>query len=159
MKKSIKIVGILLTSAIFLSFTNSFANQIDLTSYSVIESNLLVGLESGNDGLASSCTYFLGELKSENAIIPLMRILHKSENSALRQGAALALYKINSERGMFAVKRAFKFDNDKQTRKICKIIFYQHKLREMKGEVRVEPLFVVDLDSQFGDYKLSDFNN
>ena len=158
MKKSIKLTSILLTAVLVLSFTNTFAQDKVITNYEVIESNLLVGLEVGNDGLTSSCTYFLGELKSENAVIPLMAILHDSENSKLRQGAVLALYKINSDRGLYAIKQAMDLDENAQTRKISKLLYYQSQLNEMDGEIEVEPIFVIDIDSKYGKYSLKDFN-
>jgi HEAT repeat protein len=158
MKKSIKYVSIFLTAAVVLSFTNTFAQDKVLTNFEVIESNLLVGLEVGNDGLTSSCTYFLGELKSDKAVIPLMAILHDSDNQKLRQAAVLALYKINSDKGLYAIKQAMELDDNAQTRKISKILYYQSQLREMDGEIEVEPLFVVDIDAKYGEYALSDFN-
>jgi len=158
MKKSIKYASILLTAAVVLSFTNTFAQDKVITNYEVIESNLLVGLEVGNEGLTASCTYFLGELKSENAVIPLMAILHDSDNQKLRQAAVLALYKINSNKGLYAIKQAMELDDDAQTRKISKILYYQNQLREMDGEIEVEPLFVVGIDAKYGKYALSDFN-
>ena len=158
MRKSLKTISILLTALLVLSFTNTFAKDKIISNYTVIENNLLVGLESDNAGLISSCAYFLGELKSENAIIPLMKILHDSENCKLRQGAVLALYKINSAKGLFAIKQSMRLDADSQTRKICKILYYQNKLKEMDGLVEVEPLFVIDFDTKYGEYALSDFN-
>ena len=158
MKKSIKYTSILLTALLVLSFTNTFAQDKVISNYEVIESNLLVGLEVGNDGLTASCTYFLGELKSEKAVIPLMEILHNSDNSGVRQGAVLALYKINSGKGLYAIKQAMKFDDDSQTRKISKILYYQSQLNEMDGAIEVEPLFVVDYSAKYGKYALSDFN-
>ena len=158
MKKSIKFVSIFLTALLVLSFTNTFAQDKVISNYEVIESNLLVGLEVGNAGLTSSCTYFLGELKSENAIIPLMKILHDSDNSKLRQGAVLALYKINSDKGLYAIKQAMELDDDAQTRKISKVLYYQSQMREMDGQVEVEPIYVLDYNSKYGKYALSDFN-
>ena len=38
--------------------------------------NLLIGLESNNAGLTSSSAYYLGELNSTEAVIPLMKILY-----------------------------------------------------------------------------------
>ena len=155
MKKSIITYSILLL--LLLSFSTTLAVEPKETQYSIFENNLLIGLNSGNQGLETSSVYFLGEIKSEKAVIPLMAMLHSSESQAARQVAALALYKINSEIGMFAVKRAIKFDDDKQTRKLCKIFYNQHLLREHEGYVEVEPIFVTKLNKEYGGYKLSDF--
>ena len=155
MKKSIITYSILLL--LLLSFTTTLAEEQKEAQYSTFETNLLVGLKSDNQGLKVSCAYFLGEIKSKKATNLLMDMLHTSENHSMRQVAALALYKINSERGMFAIKQAIRFDNDEQTRKLCKIFYNQYLLREREGVVEVEPIIVSKLDVEYGGYKLSDF--
>ena len=149
MKKSILVLLLLVT-------TLTFAKSKSQSQYSTIEKNLLVGINSENRGLKLSSAYFLGELKSDKAIIPLLEILHSSEECCAKQVAALALYKINSARGMFAIKQAIKFEEHPQTKKICKILYNQYLLREQKGKVEVEPI-ISRLDLTYGDYKLSDF--
>jgi hypothetical protein len=49
-------------------------------SLTQIEDNYLVGLNSDVPGLQVSCAYFLGEMKSERAVIPLMKML-RDENA------------------------------------------------------------------------------
>ncbi len=128
MKKSILIL-------LFFVSATIFANDKIQSQYSSIEKNLLVGINSDNQGLKLSCAYFLGEIRSEKAIIPLLSILHNSNECCARQVAALALFKINSERGMFAIKQAIKFDDNEQTKKICRVLY------------------------TYSGYKLSDFSN
>ena len=154
MTKSITIYSLLLL--LLLSFTTTFAKGQSKSEYSKIENNLLEGVDSENQGLKLSSAYFLGEIKSDKAIIPLLEILHNSDECCAKQVAALALYKINSERGMFAIKQAIKFDDNEQTKRICKILYNQHLLREQEGNIEVEPIFI-RIDLTYGDYKLSDF--
>ena len=52
--------------------------------------NLLVGLETDNIGLTSSSAFYLGELNSTEAVIPLMKMLRNAEQEELRISAALA---------------------------------------------------------------------
>lgn len=150
MKKSILLLLLLAT-------TFAFANDKSKSQYSKIEENLLVGINSENQGLKLSSAYFLGAIKSDKAIIPLLDLLHSSDEASARQVAALALYKINCDRGMFAIKQAIKFDEHAQTRRICKILYNQHLQRNSQGNVEVEPIFF-RIDLTYGDYKLSDFN-
>ena len=135
MKKSILFLLLFATSLVF-------ANDKNETQYSTFEENLLVGLSSDNHGLKFSSAYLLGEIKSDKAIIPLLEILHNSEECCERQVAALALFKINSERGMFAIKQATNFDKSPQTRRICTILYNQHLLREKNIDIEVEPSLV-----------------
>lgn len=154
MTKSITIYSFLLL--LLLSFSTTFANGQLKSEYSKIENNLLNGIDSENQGLKLSSAYFLGEIQSDKAIIPLLEILHSSDEYSAKQVAALALYKINSARGMFAIKQAIKFEENAQTRRICKILYNQHLLRERDGSIEVEPIFT-RIDLTYGDYKLSDF--
>jgi hypothetical protein len=81
--------------------------------------NFLIGLDSDNTGLTSSSAYYLGELISTEAVIPLMKILKNSGLEELRISAALALLKIGDERGIYAIKRAIVFDESKRVSDMC----------------------------------------
>ena len=89
-----------------------------------IDINYLKGVESDNLGLKISSTYYLGERQSTKAVIPLLKVLKQDPSIEARITAALALFKIGDERGIFAIKRASEFDNNEQIRKMC-AIFYQ----------------------------------
>ena len=155
MNKSV--IAYSLLFVLLVSFTFTLAQTPSEVKYLKIEENLLVGLSSVNQGLKISSAYFLGEVKSKKATNQLMDMFHCSDNPEVRQVAALALYKISSERGIFAIKRAIKYDDDEQTRKLCKIFYNQYQTREREGTVEVEPILATKLDVQYGGYKLSDF--
>lgn len=89
----------------------------------IIEENLMVGLRSDNTGLRSSTAYYLGELKSRKAVIDLMRMLHNSDDEAVRILSALSLIKIDDARGVFAVKRAAQFDKSERVKRMCSIFY------------------------------------
>lgn len=86
--------------------------------------NYLAGVKTDNLGLKVSAAFYLGERQSQKAVIPLMNVLKSDPNPEARIMAALSLYKIGDERGLFAVQRAVDYDQNEQVRKICKI-FYQ----------------------------------
>lgn len=110
---------------LFLLFLSTviFASPLK-TQY---EENLLVGIESDNLGLRTSCAYFLGEYKSDKAIIPLMKMLKSGETEEERILAANSLAKINSKRGMFAIKQRSKFDESPRVRHAC-LLTYNYML-------------------------------
>jgi len=155
MKKSV--IAYSLLFVLLFSFTTILAQKLSEPNYTQIENNLLIGLKSDNQGLKLSSVYFLGEIQSKKATNQLMELFHCSDNPDVRQVVALALYKINSERGIFVIKRAIKFDEDAQTRRLCNIFYKQHQLRDREGSVKVEPIMVSNLKAQYGAYKLSDF--
>jgi len=90
-----------------------------LSSYERAELNYIHAVESDNAGLRVSATNFLGEMKSELAVIPLMRVLKNCTDEECRIAAAVALVKIGDARGIYAVKRAASFDESKRVRDLC----------------------------------------
>ena len=93
------------------------------------EKTLLSAIESTNLGLVVSSIQILGELNSNNAVLPLMKILHNSENEESRIAASLSLYKIGDKRGIFALKMAAKYDNSERVRKMCSNFYAQYNLQ------------------------------
>ncbi len=93
--------------------------------------NLLEGLESDNFGLMTSAAYMLGELQSEKAVLPLMKILHSDASEDARIVAALALYKIGDERGLYAVKQAVRFDDSERVSKLCYKFYNAYRQEEL----------------------------
>ncbi len=132
----LRLVMALSGSILFLFISTSFG--IDKESLknpeirkAVVE-NLLIGLQSKNYGLRTSSAFMLGEIRAEEAVHPLMRMLRTEEEENARIVAALALFKIDNPRGTFAVKQAIRFDNSLRVRKMCTIFYYQN-LRERYG--------------------------
>ena len=78
--------------------------------------SLMVGLSSDNAGLQESSAHMLGELKSTEAVVPLMKLLHESESESMRLIAALALTRIGDGRGTYAVRQAARFDASQRVR-------------------------------------------
>ena len=98
------------------------------------EVNYLVGVKSDNSGLRASSAYYLGEMKSEKAVIPLMEILRTDTSASTRIMAALSLYKIGDARGLHAIKQAIRFDSDEQVKKMCGLLTQMHELEKSKGK-------------------------
>lgn len=76
------------------------------SNYKTIEANYLEGLKSNNIGLRTSSAYFLGEMKSEKALIPLMKMFTDAKTSGEKLLAAWSLLKIGDSRGVYLVKHA-----------------------------------------------------
>ncbi len=73
--------------------------------YEAIEANYLTGLNSDNQGLKVSSAYFLGDIKSHKAVIPLMKMFRTENNDGAKLVAAWSLLKIGDSRGVFIVQR------------------------------------------------------
>lgn len=141
----------------FLYGTDSTSTN-KVSNYETIEQNLLFGLNSDNEGLKFSCAYYLGEIQSSKAVIPLLKLFHNGKTDEMKIIAALSLCKINSDRGVFAVKRAIKFSDSDRVQRTCKLFYNSHLLNQTKGDVEVEAIErAIDMASAFNGYKLSDF--
>jgi len=81
--------------------------------------NLLIGLASENDGLRRSSAYILGDIKSDEAVIPLMRALKSGADEKTQIVAALSLCKIGDARGVFAVEQEARFNDNVKVRNSC----------------------------------------
>ena len=111
------------------------AGELPKTDQKISENailSLLEGLNSDNLGLKTSCAYMLGELKSDDAVIPLMRMLREDENEQARISSALALYKIGTPLSIYAVKQAIKYDKSQRVSNLA-TNFYNEYLRNKFG--------------------------
>jgi hypothetical protein len=126
--KKFKVVftAVILTLVISsFSFANSPAKKNFHLSEKSIE-NLIAGISSDNMGLKISSAYMLGEYQCNKAVLPLLKILKSDDREEARIAAAVALYKIDDSRGLFAVKQAVRFDSSERVKKICSLLYSEH---------------------------------
>ena len=97
--------------------------------YIKTENNYLAGLESGVPGLKVSAAYFLGEMKSEKALFPLMKMFREANNYGARLVAAWALLKIGDKRGVFLVKRYIQLGNCDDIRCMLQQMYLDYSLK------------------------------
>lgn len=126
MKAKVFFSGLLVIILAFSLFGMENPNTSDKSPINrgLVIKNLINGINSDNQGLMMSASYFLGELKSDEAVIPLMKILKSDSCEEARIMAALSLSKIGDSRGIFAVKQAINFDSSERVKKMCSN-FYQ----------------------------------
>ncbi len=126
-------ISLIVNSLLLILFLTSVMAAQDSTKNvskvtpGAIEKSLLEGVKSDNEGLRISSAYYLGENKSKAAVIPLMSML-KSESSSPAEKimAALSLFKIKDERGIYAIKSAIEYEDSPEVVKMCKIFYDLH---------------------------------
>lgn len=128
MKALIKTSTLALAMVIALTFSLFAKGNISNKNLENSEKTLLSAIESENIGLSISSIQLLGELNSNNAVLPLLKILHNCQNEGSRIAASLSLYKIGDKRGIFALKMAAKYDNSERVRKMCNSFYAQYLL-------------------------------
>ena len=109
-----------------LSKTTAATTDAAQITESRIVDNLLVGIKSENTGLKLSALFQMGNYDTEKSVIELMRILKDDPKDEARITAALSLYKLGDARGIYAVKRAAKFDESQRVRKMCENFYRQY---------------------------------
>jgi len=109
----------LLVAFSFLTYAQTTVQTQTSARKDCVKKSLLIGVESENLGLKSCAAYMLGEFCCDEAVVPLLKILHNSPYEEMRIMAALSLYKIGDSRGIFAIRQATKFDESKRVRKLC----------------------------------------
>ena len=87
-----------------------------------------MGVNSANTGLKVSSAYHLGEIKSDKAVLSLIKMLRDSEKEEERIAAALSLTKIGTTKAIYFVKEASKYDDSKRVRELCNK-FYVNSVR------------------------------
>lgn len=129
------LLGVFFLSLFFLTsiYPQDTIKVLKKISDKSVEQNYLEGVKSDNLGLKISASYYLGERKSSKAVIPLMSILKSDKSPEARVMAALSLFKIGDERGIYAIKQAVKFDDNEWVKKMCNI-FYQMYLTNKGAE-------------------------
>jgi hypothetical protein len=109
----------LLVAFPFLTYAQTNVPTQTSAKKNCVKKSLLLGMESENLGLQSCAAYMLGEFCCDEAVVPLLRILHNSSYEEMRIMAALSLYKIGDSRGIFAIKQAIRFDDSERVRELC----------------------------------------
>jgi len=92
----------------------------------LIETNLLQGLCTQNQGVRESAAFLLGEEKSIAGVVPLMQMLRDCPEESSRIVAALSLARIGDPRGTYAVKQAARFDESQKVRTLCAWFYNQY---------------------------------
>jgi HEAT repeat protein len=131
--KKLSIAYIVFAIVIFLVISLKAENISGIKKENAIK-NLSIGLSSGNRGLRVSSAIVLGQLidakyfKGENSnavLFPLMTMLNNGNSDEERIAAALALFKVGDNRGIYKLKGSAKYDDSKRMKDICYKLYYE----------------------------------
>ncbi len=109
----------IILAIIFFASSQNFGQteKRELTKTDV--SNLIICMKSENEGIRRCGVYFAGYYKVKETVIPLMTILYEDDCEEIRMLAARSLCEIGDARGLFAVKRAVKFNDSDKVKQLC----------------------------------------
>ena len=84
--------------------------------------NLIVGINSENEGLRKSAIYLAGKYEIDQAVIALIEQLKAEKKSSVRISIVLALHKIGNEKGLDAIYANALLENDPNVKRMCNAI-------------------------------------
>ena len=131
--KKLSVAYLVIAIVVLLVISIKAENILDTKKENAVKS-LSLGLLSENSGLRASSALILGQLidskyinkdKTGSAVVPLMKMLNKGNSDEERIAAALALYKIGDNRGIYKLKTSSKFDDSKRVKGICYKLYYE----------------------------------
>lgn len=116
------VVAILFVALAFNTFgqTKSVA---ELTDHKYAVQNLIAGIHSDNLGVRESAIYFVGEYRFAELEKELIKQLRVENNSDIKVLIGLALFRLNSEKGMSELQRIMLNDKDQRVVRMSKAIY------------------------------------
>jgi hypothetical protein len=143
--------GMLCTTSAFAGDNDGYISSLPQEKLDLIQVNVVNALESDIPGMQADAAQLVRDLTDmrpeqsfSSCVIPLMAILKNEEaESGTRILAALALDKLQSPKGHFAISRTALFTSDTRVKYICAWLAFERnsaKHPEDKGLASFEPI-------------------
>ncbi len=123
----------------------------DEKKHQVVCKNPLKGLQCPDEDIRLDCAFALGKIKSEKAIIPLMKLLREDPSDAVRIVAAQSLIEIGDPRGVFLVGRSAKFNNSERVRNLCDKFYSYYMISESLAKLEDSSTEELTMDIEIKD--------
>jgi hypothetical protein len=112
-----------------LLVTNTFGqNQkiSEISKHKYALQNLLMGIQSENAGVRESSIYFAGQYRFIDAEDALINQLKVEKDSEIKVLIGLALFRMNSEKGMNELQRLASSDENPRVRRMSYAIYNEY---------------------------------
>lgn len=117
------LVLVLLTGRI----SNGQTASAELKKHKRMIENLIIGIQSPNEGVKRECIYYAGKYEFTETIDVLIDVLKNEKNPKNRALIALALYRIGDEKGIQAVYDAASTESDAKVKRTYSAIVAEYK--------------------------------
>jgi HEAT repeat protein len=108
----------------FSDFTD---NQYEEKKIANFIANLSVAIQSENLGLRRSAIYLAGFYSLDEAVPALVNQLEKEENPEVKILISIVLFRIDDPRGMEAVEKLYKNDDNARVKSMSKAVLDEYK--------------------------------
>jgi hypothetical protein len=120
----------LLTATLLLLLASESFGQVkqitDLTNHKYALQNLVMGIHSENTGVRESAIYIAGEHRLIDTETELIRQLRVEKESDIKVLIGLALFRMNSEKGMSELQVLAEKDSNPKVRRMSKAIYNEY---------------------------------
>lgn len=116
----------LLSALVLLTGSNNIAqvNRLkDFTQHKYAYENLANAIKSSNDGVREDAIYLVGKYKLIDFENDLLSQLDKEQNSNIKVLIGLALYRMESDKGMSKILELSKKDSNERVRRMSLAIY------------------------------------
>ena len=113
----------------FLLITDTFGQNQKLSEVSKHKyalQNLVMGIQSENAGVRESSIYFAGQYRFIDTEDALLKQLKVEKESDIKVLIGLALFRMNSEKGMFELKKLASKDENPGVRRMSSAIYNEY---------------------------------
>jgi hypothetical protein len=143
--------GLLFAAPASASEGGEYIASLSQQRIDLIEENIVVALKSGIPGVQADAAQLVRDLKDLRSeqefsacVVPLMAIVKNEDaDQSARILAALALDRLESEMGSFAISRTAQFTDNPRVKYVCTWLAYERKFGKPaadKGMAIIEPL-------------------
>jgi hypothetical protein len=133
------IIFVLLLFLLLISDTFGQNKKVsDLVKNKFALENIVAGIHSEIEGVRESTIYLVGEYRfidTEDALIKQLKVEKKSDIKVL---IALALYRMNSEKGMKELPLIITSDNDSRVRRMSYAIYNEYLINNSNQTVNAK---------------------
>ncbi len=136
-----KLYFVLVAILFVLLVTDSFGQTkkvSEMTKQKNALQNLVIGIQSENQGVRESAIYFAGQYRfidTEDALINQLKVEKDSDIKVL---IGLALFRINSEKGMDELQRLATKDKNPKVRRMSQAIYNEYLVNNSNKTADVE---------------------
>ncbi len=119
-----------LAAILFVFLVSDSFGQIkqvsDLTNSKYALQNLVMGIQSENEGVRESSIYFAGQYRFIDTEDVLIKQLKVEKESDIKVLIGLALFRMNSEKGMSELQRLASIDKNPRVRRMSYAIYNEY---------------------------------
>ena len=141
-----KLYFVLIVILFFFLVTDSFGqNQkiSDLSKHKYALQNLEMGIKSENKGVRESAIYFAGQYRFIDTEDALIKQLKVEKESDIRVLIGLALYRMDSEKGMNELQNLVSKDENPRVRRMSNAIYNEYLVNHSNRTADLQKWIVV----------------